>query len=236
MAETTYNAHWAEAVNLTVDDATGKSDKTGGANGVYDASARVEQMFAGAFRLVIDFTIAVVGNMAIGIYAAATSYTPGAATVASLLACIEVNGSDLLVKESGTLRYTGTGQAVVNAVGQIELTSAGALKFSTGPAGGPLTLRHTSAITAATVLGWRPWRVVATHSATNSKFDPVTVTGESTEYYDPDTAANRVVQLDDMKMLEFEIEEISYAVHVPDNQDGEAGPGSERPYSRAYVM
>jgi len=235
MSTTTYNAHWSEKVNLTVSDSTGKADKTAGTGGSFDASARIEQMFDGGFDLIVDFTVAAVGNMAIGIYAFSTSYTPGAVTVASLLACIEVNGANLLVKESNTTRYTGTGEAVTNAVGRIELTAAGALKYYTGPAGGPLTLRHTSAITAATVKGWKPWRVVTTHSSSGSKFDPVTITGESDEYYDPDVSTEIVV-VQELDQTELTLATITYGVHVPDNQSGEAGPGSEQPCSRAVIM
>src|SRR5688572_21474396 len=216
MSTTTYNAHWAEEVNITIDDAAGRVEKTGGSGGSFDTSARIEQMFDGVFDLVLDFTIGTVGDMAIGIYAATTTYTLGVVTVNSLLACVEVNGSDFLVKESGTLRYTGTGEAVAGAIGRIELTAAGALKYYTGPSGGPLTLRHTSAITATTVKGWRPWRIVTTHSSSNSEWDPVTITGESTEHYDPDVSTNNLVATEDSSRVSRDQDTAAPHVLMPD--------------------
>lgn len=230
---TTYFAHWADLLNLTIDDASGKADKTGGTGGSFDASARVEQMFEGNYDMLIEATIAVLGNMAIGVYAHSTAYTPGAVTIASLLGCWEVNGSDLLVKESNTLRYTGTGLAVVGAQVKIELLATGDMKFYEKPPAGSYTLRFDSSITAATVKGWRPWRAITTHSASNSKWDPVTITGESAEYYDPDTAANHAVHPDDMYHLDYAVAAPTYEVHVPESGGTVV---AEDPFVRVGVM
>lgn len=226
---------WREATNVTTDDTTGKCEKTSGAAGSFNASARVGQMFDGRSDVVVEATIGAIGEMALGIYAASTTYSRGAVTVASLLAAWHIDAANnAIVKESGTTRFTQAGAANGDTV-KIELTAAGALKYYFKPAAGAYSLVHTSAIATSTVLGWRPWRVVVTHSASNSKFDPTQLTGEDAEYHDPDTAANHGVHESPFGP-EFDIEEPEYAVHVNDNQSGEAGPGSEQPYSRAIVM
>ena len=226
---TTYNNHWAESLNVTVNDSTGGVKNTGGGGAGFDASARVEQMFDGAADLKCEFTINTTTAQAFGIYAQTTSYTPGSVTVASLLAGWEINGGNGLVKESGTTKFTQNA-VIVGDVFRITLTAAGVLTYHYNG-----TLKFTSLISAATVKGWRPWRVVATQSAANAELTPCTITGESAEYYDPDTAANHVVQIDDIDQVEFAVAAPTYAVHTPDNQAGEAGPGSEQPYSRAWV-
>lgn len=232
---TTYNAHWAEVANLTVDDSTGKADKTGGSGGSFDASARVEQMFDGGAQLVVEFTIGAIGEMAGGIYSTATSYLKGAVTVNSILACWHIDsGGSAIVKESGTTRATQAG--VVNTdVLRITLSAAGALTYHYNGA-----LVHTSAIAASTVLGWRPWRVVTTHSASNSKWDPVQLTGESSEHYDPDVAANKEVQMIPVDALEFIFPVPLYAVHTPETDcdcpgEGEITPNLYR-YRRGHLQ
>ena len=222
MSTTVYHNHWAEARNVTVNDATGGIKNTAGSGASFDASARVEQMFDGAFDLVCEFTINTANAMAFGVYSQLTSYAPGAVTVASLLAGWEINGGDGLVKESGNTRATQVGVGVGDQF-KITLTAAGALTYHYKAAGAAYALVFTSAITAATVKAWRPWRVVATFSAANAELTPCTITGESAEHYDPDVPANIVV-LQEPMVFEVELGQI------------EPGACPARPYARAFMF
>lgn len=233
MSTTVYNNHWAEALNVTVNDSTGGIKNTGGSGSAFDASARVEQMFDGLFDLVCEFTINTTTAMAFGIYSQGTTYTSGAVTVASLLAGWEINGGDGLVKESGTTRATQVTVGVGDTF-KISLTAAGALTYDYKPSGGSYSLVFTSSISTATIMGWRPWRVVATFSATNAELTPCTITGESAEYYDPDTANNNIV-LDQPEILEFSIDTILYGIQAPDGLDCPDCPDTETPYARAFI-
>jgi hypothetical protein len=212
MSTTTYENHWAEALNVTVNDLTGGIQNTGGGGAGFDASARVEQMFDGLFTLVCEFTINTTTAMAFGIYSQGTTYTPGAVTMASVLAGWEINGGDALVKESGTTRATEAGVSISDVFRVTLNPTTGALTYHRNG-----VLVFTSAITAATMRTWRPWRVVATFSAANAELTPCTITGESDEYYDPDVASNRVV-MDQPLTAEFE-----------------TAAAAEEPYARAFV-
>jgi hypothetical protein len=228
---TTYNAKWRETTNLTIDDTTGKTEKTSGAAATFNASGRLGQMFDGLNTVVVEATIAsLLKEMAIGIYAFTTTYTIGSVTVASLLACWHIDtAGNAIVKESGTTKFTQAGVAL-NDIVKIQLTAAGALTYYYNG-----VLKFTSLISAGTVQGWRPWRVMTTHADTNSKFDPVTITGESSEYFDRDSVASNVPMETIADGVEYTLT-ITAKVHTPDNQAGEAGPGSEQPFARAWVM
>lgn len=226
MSTTTYNSHWRETTNLTVSDSTGKSEKTSGAAGSFNASARLGQMFDGISTVVLEATIAAIGEMAVGIYAINTAYSSGAVTVASLLACWHVDASNnAIVKESGVTKFTQAG-AVNTDILRITLTGAGVLTYHYNG-----VLKFTSLISTATVQGWRPWRAVVTHSASNSKFDPVQVTGESSEYYDRDLAGSTLAhEYYDQAGLEVALE---CGVHTPETGGVTDTP---HPYARAFVM
>lgn len=218
MATTTYNNHWAEAINVTVNDVTGGVKNTGGGGAAFDASARVEQRFDGLFTLQCEFTINTTTAMAFGIYATNTTYTLGSVTVASLLAGWEINGGNGLVKESNTTRATQS-TVVIGDVFRITLTAAGALSYHYNGA-----LKFTSAITTSTVQGWRPWRVVSTFSAANAELTPCTITGDSTEHYDPDVAANTRVAEQPTEVAVV-VGAPTYAVQVPEAMSCPVGPG-----------
>ena len=183
---TTYQIHWGEADDLTATDATGAAEKTGGAGGAYDASARAEQRFTGGSSVVGKATYGVAGDMAFGVHAQTTTYSKGAVTVASLLACWSIEGSNAIAKESGTTRATVA--VSVGDVLEIHLVitaGAGSLLFKING-----VTHHTSAIPSATILGWRPWRFVTTHSGAGSKWSAATLDGEAVELFDPDVAGS----------------------------------------------
>ncbi|MEN3329001.1 MAG: hypothetical protein V7638_3808 [Acidobacteriota bacterium] len=215
--------HWAEKVNVTVNDSTGGIKNTGGGGAGFDASARVEQMYDGDAQI-CEFTINTTTAMAFGIYAHSTTYTPGSVTVASLLAGWEINGGNGLVKESGTTRFTQSTVGVGDKF-KIVLTGSGALRYYYKAAAGSYTLVFTSAITLATVQGWRPWRVIATFSASNAELTPCTITGNPSEYYDPDVAANRVVYMEELDVIEITAAAVSYEVQVPDSSANSGSGG-----------
>lgn len=219
---TTYKAHWSQSSNVTVNDTTGSVTKSGGSGGSYDASAKVEQIFDGQHQLTINATIGTNSTEAFGIYAHTTSYTPGSVTTASLLAAWEVTGGTAVVKESGTTKFT-QGSISVGDKLTIRLTTDGTLFYAYND-----TEVFISAIAVGTVRGWRPWRIISTMNAASSQFSAVEFDGATSEYYDPDTPSNNVVQTDDTDLVEYTLS-ITQDVHVP------SGGGTTIPLSRAWI-
>lgn len=230
---TTYKAHWAEKLGVTVNDVTGEVTKSAGVNGTYDASARVEQMFGGRWPLRLSATVGTNSTLVFGLFHPSTVYTPGAVTVASLLACWEVTGGNAVVKESNTTRFTQAGISAGDVL-SLDFSVEGLLLYLYNGA-----IVYVSTIARATILDWRPWRAIASMAATSAQWAPVEMFGDSREYYDPDTAANHVVHDDLNDALDGDAVEMetsfTYKVHTPDNQAGELGPGFDPPYSRGYV-
>lgn len=227
MSNTTYNNHWGEAINVTVNNITGGIKNTGGGGAGFDASARVKQMFDGAFDLKCEFTINTTTAMAFGIYAITTTYTIGSVTVASLLAAWEINGGNGLVKESGVTKFTQN-TVVIGDVFRITLTAAGVLTYHYNG-----VLKFTSLISASTVKGWRPWRVLSTFSAANAELTPCTINGESAEHYDPEIAGRNIVDVEGENMNLSSVS-IGYLINTPDSQI--VGDDSLYRYRRGHLI
>jgi hypothetical protein len=188
MSTTTYNAHWADSVNVTVNDSTGECAKSSGTGGSFDASARIEQMWEGGFSVLLKATYGVSGNMAIGVLA--STYVRGVVTVASFVGCWSIEGTNCVVRESNTSRFSGA--VALSDVLEIQLNLSGSTWSLVYKQNG--TTRFTSSISSNTIKTWLPFRFVTTHSGSGSKWSAVTVDAESTELFDPDTAGSYAVQ------------------------------------------
>lgn len=236
---TTYNIHWGETDDLTVTDASGAAEKTGGAGGNFDASARAKQRFDGISTVIAKATYGVAGNMAFGVYAVNTTYTKGAVTLASLLACWSIEGANCVVRESNTQRYSGA--VAISDVLEIHLVMTAGVASLLFKQNG--TTRWSSTITSVTILGWRPWRFITTHAGAGSKWSAGTLDGESAEVFDPDVANSYAPALfeDPFDAIEYTATAAANPllatreVHTPHTDGGTAAPGTELPYARAWV-